>query len=162
MRYAIAAFSLSLLVGCRQEPAPSLPPDAPEAEVSVASLLGRWQLDADTREWVPRACVVLNVDDLDNAAIEVAEDGGEVVVRLLGAPSIPFVGRYQERTFDGRQILPTTATGRFCGPETVVRLLLRLERGDPDALRGTWQTPECDVCPDRHFGAVRVGTHRTM
>jgi len=158
MRYAIAALSLSLLVGCRQEPTPPPPPDTPEAEVSVASLLGRWQLDADTREWVPRACVVLNVDDLGNAAIEVAEDGGEVVVRLLGAPSIPFVGRYLERAFDGRQILPTNENGRFCGNETVVRLRLRLERGDPDALRGMWQTPDCDVCPDRHFGALRAGS----
>jgi hypothetical protein len=49
------------------------------------------------------------------------------------------------------------ANGRFCGAETAVRLRLRLERGDPDALRGTWETPHCDVCPDRTFAAYREG-----
>jgi hypothetical protein len=137
--------------GCRQE-APT-----PGAEGEGTSLLGHWRLDAVTREWVPRACVVLAVGDLENAAIEVSEEGEQAVVRLLGTPPTTFTGSLRERTFDGRQILPTSETGRFCGRETAVILRLRLERGDPDALRGTWETPDCGVCPDRPFGATRVG-----
>jgi hypothetical protein len=148
---ALALLLVLLAGGCRQERPP------PEADGEAASLLGRWRLDAETREWVPRACVVLTVDDLENAAIEIAQEGGQAVVRLLGTPPTPFTGSLRDRTFDGRQILPTSETGRFCGRETAVILRLRLERGDPDGLRGTWQTPDCGVCPDRPFGATRVG-----
>lgn len=150
----LLAFALmGTLSSCttEQEPRPETPED-PE----LASLMGRWQLDVDTREWVPLACVVLNIDDVDNASIEVIEEGSDVVVRLLGTPATSFVGSFREHMFSGRQILATTETGRFCGRETPVRLTLQLERGDPDRLRGTWQTPDCDICPDRRFEAVRA------
>jgi len=156
MRTAIALI-LILMLGCREESTPSPAPIGPtQAPEDVTSLLGTWRLDAETREWIPRACVVLTVADPATASIEVAEEGSHVVVRLLATPSIPFTGRFRDGTFDGRQILPTTSTGRFCGSQTAVRLRLRLDRDDASVLSGTWSTPpDCDVCPDRLFVAHR-------
>jgi hypothetical protein len=155
MRNALALI-LILMLGCREESTPSPAPTGPsEAPEDVTSLLGTWRLDAETRDWIPRACVVLTVADPATASIEVVEEGSHVVVRLLATPSIPFTGRFRDQTFEGRQILATTASGRFCGSQTAVRLQLGLDRGDASVLSGTWSTPDCDVCPDRRFVAHR-------
>lgn len=133
----------TLLGGCR---------DRSEHE----SLLGTWHLDVETQEWLPRACIVLDFDADQAAAFEVERRGDEYRVRLNDRRGTTFHGGVREGRFDGRQLLPTTTTGRFCGSNTAVLLRLNLRGSEPGTLRGTWQTPDCSVCPDRDFGAVRA------
>lgn len=119
-------------------------------------MLGHWLLDEDTRDWLPRACVVLDIRNTDEASLELIHVEDEALVRLNDVRATTFAGPIQTRNFTGRQLLPTTSTGRFCGSEIIVQLRMRLVSGDPDRLEGVWQTPGCELCPDRRFGAVRV------
>jgi len=119
-----------------------------------AGLIGTWQLDAETREWLPRACVRLGFPDPATATFDVEQAGDEVVVRLNTPHRTAWRVRSRARGIEGQQVVPTTETGRFCGRETPV--WLRLRETSPGVLTGVWKTPECDVCPDRPFGATRV------
>lgn len=121
------------------------------------SLRGTWELDAETREWVPRACVVLDFDPDREARFEIERRGEEYLVRLSDRRETTFHGRVRGGVFDGRQLLPTSQTGRVCGSAMAVHLRLDLRRQEPGTLRGTWGTPACVECPDRTFGAVRTG-----
>jgi len=140
-----------VLIGCAVVLMASCRVASPDYE----SLLGTWQLDADTQDWLPRACVVLEYDDPRSAALEIERRDDEYRVRLTDRRGSTFHGHVRDGVFDGVQLLPTTPTGRFCGRRTNVRLRLNLRDREPGALRGVWQTPDCDVCPDRHFGATR-------
>lgn len=132
----------ALLTGCRG--------GSGEAD----ALLGAWQIDAETQEWLPRSCVDLDFTDAATAFV-VARDGDEMTVRLGDRRETTFRGTFRDDLFDSRQLVPTSNTGRFCGPETTVRLRLDYRSAGPGALVGQWQTPDCDVCPDRRFGARR-------
>jgi hypothetical protein len=134
-----------LLAGCRS--------DSGEA----AGLLGTWEIDAETQEWLPRSCVDLDFADGATAFV-VSREGDEMTVRLGDRRQTTFRGTFRDYVFDSRQVVPTSATGRFCGSETTVRLRLDYRSAGPGALVGQWQTPDCEVCPDRRFGARRSET----
>jgi hypothetical protein len=139
----VVVLLLVALVSCRER-------------AEYESLLGTWQLDVETQEWLPRACVVLDYEEPMEASFEIERRGEEYRVRLTDRRGTTFHGHVQEGVFDGRQLLPTSATGRFCGSNTMVRLRLILRGSEPGTLRGIWETPACDVCSDRHFGAERT------
>jgi len=126
-----------------------------EGRTEYESLLGTWQLDAATQEWLPRACVVLDFDADREPGFEIERRDDEYRVRLNDRRGTTFHGSLRDGIFDSRQLLPTTTTGRFCGGTTTLHLRLNLRGGEPGTLRGMWHTPDCGVCPDRDFGAMR-------
>lgn len=138
-------------------PADEPPDDAGLTVTDEFPLLGHWLLDEETREWLPRACVVLDIRNTDEASLEILHVENDALVRLNDVRETTFAGPIRARSFTGRQLLPTTSTGRFCGGEITVRLRMHLVAGEPDRLQGVWQTPGCELCPDRRFGAERVG-----
>jgi len=120
------------------------------------SLHGTWRLDAETQEWLPRACVVLDFEEHKEPGFEVEQRGDEYRVRLNDRRGTTFHGAARDGVFVSRQIIPTTTTGRFCGNTTTLLLRLNLRGSEPGTLRGVWQTPDCGVCPDRVFGGERL------
>ncbi|CAN5565521.1 hypothetical protein BH23BAC4_BH23BAC4_05610 [soil metagenome] len=132
-------------------------PDPPED----SALVGTWVLDAETREWLPRACVVLDFEDPTFATFVASVQDEDLVVNLRDTRRTTWRGPVRGERFEAQQLLPTSPTGRFCGSETVVRLHLQIRNNE---FRGVWETPNCDVCPDRHFGAQRLdsGVGRTV
>jgi hypothetical protein len=149
---ALALSALLVFSGCR---------DSEPDSLEDSSLVGTWLLDAETREWLPRACVVLHFDDPARAMFDARMQDDDLVVRLRDSRQTTWRGAVRRERFEGQQVLPTTPTGRFCGSDTVVRLRLEMRN---DEFRGVWETPNGDVCPDRHFGAQRVvaGAERTV
>lgn len=150
---------LGYLAGCNTDPGTgerraSAPTDTAAAS-SDSDLVGTWTVDAETQEWLPRACVVLDVSNPARATFDLTHEDDALYVHFRNPARTVWRSAVRNGAFEGLQILPTTETGRFCGRETPVRLELREVR--PGILRGVWRTPECDVCPDRHFGATRVG-----
>ncbi len=144
------------LTGCSPEPATdgrdtsALADDAP----APSDLVGTWVLDRETQEWLPRACVLLDFASAEDATFDVTHEAEALYVTFNNADRTVWRSSVHDTRFDARQILPTTKTGGFCGRETIVRL--RLREAGPGVLNGVWQTPSCNVCPDRHFGATRV------
>lgn len=127
-----------------------------ESPSDYESLDGTWRLDAETQEWVPRACVILDFDPAREALFEVEQPGDEFRVRLNDRRGTTFHGTVRGGLFDGRQFLPTSPTGSVCGSTTPVHMRLNLRGQMPGTLTGTWRTPACPECPDRRFGAVRA------
>lgn len=152
---ALAAL-LVHFAACGPEPATDARDTSAVAEGALApsDLVGTWVLDDETQEWLPRACVVLDFASAEEATFDVAHEAEALHVRLNDPNRTTWRSSGYDTKFDARQILPTTKTGGFCGRETIVRL--RLRDAGPGVLTGVWQTPSCNVCPDRHFGAVRL------
>lgn len=117
---------------------------------------GTWTLDEETVDWLPRSCIDHAFDENSEPGFDILSQNDLLIVQFRNGYKTTWIGDIKNRRFTASQILRTSTSGRFCGSETRVRIQLKFTESESDSLTGIWQTPQCSVCPDRHFGAVRT------
>ncbi|HEX9827239.1 MAG TPA: hypothetical protein VGA80_11620 [Flavobacteriaceae bacterium] len=116
--------------------------------------LGEWHLDEASSSSINRGCFSLELD-ASIAKFEITKHKTNYLIRINNKINTSWQSALSKKNINASQILNTSEMGRFCGEQTKVRLILRLDPGSQNRIRGVLETL-CTPCPDIDFVAQRI------
>jgi hypothetical protein len=118
--------------------------------------LGEWHLDEASSSFINRGCFSLELDG-PIARFEITKHKTNYLIRINNSTNTSWQSALSKKYISGSQIINTSDISRFCGEQTTVRLILRLDHESRDRIKGRLET-SCTPCPDIDFVAYRI-TH---
>jgi hypothetical protein len=137
--------------GCNQETKP---------KNQTLDFLGEWILDNDSYSAIHRGCVSLDFDD-SVAKFQITMYKSNYLVRFNNETNTSWQSALYRKSIIASQILNTSTLGRFCGEQTKVRLILRLDPKSRNRIIGKLET-SCTPCPDIDFVAYRITNTKSL
>lgn len=130
--------------GCNQET---------KSKNQSLDFLGEWHLDEASS--INRGCFSLDFDD-SIAKFEIIKHKNNYLVRFNNKTNTSWQSALYRKSINASQILNTSKMGRFCGEQTEVRLILRLDPKSRNRIIGKLEALTCTPCPAIEFIAHRI------
>jgi hypothetical protein len=131
--------------GCNQET---------KSKNQSLDFLGEWHLDEASSSFINRGCFSLELDS-SIAKFEITKHKTNYLIRINNSTNTLWQSALSKKYISGSQIINTSDIGRFCGEQTTVRLILRLDPESRNRIIGILKT-SCTPCPDIDFVAYRI------
>jgi len=80
------------------------------------------------------------------------------LIKLNNGPNTTWQSSLTRNYLSASQILNTSRSGRICGEQINVRLVIRFDPKSKNIIKGKLDTPTCDPCPSTDFVAYRKET----
>lgn len=139
-------FIMLCISGCNQES---------KSKNQSLDFLGEWHLDEASSSSINSGCFSLELDG--PAKFEITKHKTNYLIRINNSINTSWQSALSKKYISGSQIINTSDIGRFCGEQTTVRLILRLDPESRNRIIGILET-SCTPCPDINFVAYRI-TH---
>jgi hypothetical protein len=130
--------------GCNQET---------KSKNQSLDFLGEWHLDEASS--INRGCFSLDLDG-SIAKFEIIKHKNNYLVRFNNKTNTSWQSALRRKSINASQILNTSKMGRFCGEQTEVRLILRLDPKSQNRIIGKLEALTCTPCPAIEFIAHRI------
>ncbi|MDP2686143.1 MAG: hypothetical protein Q8O62_02915 [Aequorivita sp.] len=116
--------------------------------------LGEWHLDEASSSYINRGCFSLDYEG-SIAKFEITKHKTNYLIRINNSTNTSWQSALSKKNISGSQIINTSDIGKFCGEQTKVRLILRLDPKSSNRILGMFKTT-CNPCPDIDFVASRI------
>ena len=117
--------------------------------------LGEWHLDEASSSSINRGCFLLELD-ASIAKFEITKHKTNYLIRINNKINTSWQSALSKKNINASQILNTSEMGRFCGEQTKVRLILRLDPESRNRIIGRLEASTCTPCPVIEFIAHRI------
>lgn len=113
-----------------------------------------WQLDEKTHQEIVHHCV--DIEFLETPATFTLKRIDDALILQFNGQCHIWKASANKSYFFARQVLKSSAAGRFCGFQTEISIHFRLAGRNPEKIKGTWQATTCDYCPKVEFIAYKM------
>lgn len=135
--FSILFILLCIILGCNQ---------GAKSKNQSLDFLGEWMLKDDSNSAISFGCISLDLDG-PIAKFEITKHKTNYLIKINNRTNTTWQSALSKKNISGSQILNTSEIGRFCGEQTEVRLILRLDPESRDIIKGILETPTCSPCP---------------
>lgn len=118
---------------------------------------GNWTIDKQTQSQIQSNCGNI-IFFKQNADFNIEQSGKYLELTLSDASNTKMEGKLENDSLKFSGTLPSTSNiNKSCSNEIRVELSLKLIKrsGSPEEFTGVWSTPNCSLCQNVDFSAVK-------